>query len=244
MQPIIFELVSSENALVEAAQYLAEYLVTTVSHHPTLLLLSGGSAISMYQQMFALFEKAGGHLDEVSVSLVDERLVSVGDTNSNGTQLEEAGVVSLIRDLGGTWIPYLTSNSETGEVVATRIANTFDELRADHQVIVLAGLGDDAHTSGLLPTQDPVTNKNVFESADSVVSYDLPADTDNPYRKRLTTTPHFLSQVAQIIVYAVGGKKRSALERLISGQEDVPQCPAICLRLSQKPVTVVTDIQV
>lgn len=244
MQPVHLQLLAADNTELAAAKYLAEYLRTTVAQDRTLLLLSGGSAITMYAQMLQLLAKQGGSLKGTTISLVDERFVPAGHADSNAQQLTDAGVIKMIKNLDGQWLPYLTKNQETAEAAALRMTTTFQQLQKTQQIIVLAGLGDDAHSAGLLPTKDTNIIKRVYQSKQPIVYYELAKDTDNPYRYRLTTTPSFLAQAQQIIVYATGSKKRNALARLLAGTETIHNCPALVLRNSNKPLLVLTDNRV
>lgn len=241
MQPVQFQLLSFQVAQHQAAMYLADYLRSTVSQQPTLLLLSGGSAVNMYTELFTILTERHQQLEGVTVSLVDERFVPTGHADSNATQLEHSGVIKMIQTLGGTWIQYLQDDQESGAEVADRVSALFSQWQLTHQVLVLAGLGDDAHTAGLLPTNDGQTIKNVYLTEQPIAYYQLPADVENPYRHRLTTTPHFLAHAQTVIVYATGAKKAAALRRLVAGNEPISTCPALALRASQQPVIVLTD---
>lgn len=243
MQPVRFELLSSQQAELEAARYLSQYLSTTVSHRPTLLLLSGGSAITMYAQMVQPWVEQKQPLNHVMVSLVDERFGVQGHPDSNATQLEQAGVITDLQALGAEWIPFLEADQQSGEQVAVRMTKRFQELQSTHQLIVLAGLGDDAHTAGLLPTNDEETIERVYHSSQAVVYYELPSDTDNPFRLRLTITPSFLAATDRVIVYAKGDKKRAALRRFVTTTEPIQKCPALALRAARDEIVVLTDQQ-
>lgn len=242
MKQVIFKIAKPEQVQTESAQFCAEYLHHTLQEKSVLLLLSGGSAIPMYQELGEQLVAVQPNLSNLTISLVDERYVEVESPDSNGFQLKEKGIVSLFTAAGATWLPYLSPHPETGEKVATRISQQFAQvLDTGAILIMLAGMGDDAHTAGLLPTSDDQTIAQLYDSAQLVAYYEVPEDVPNPYRQRLTSTPKLIERVHQVIAYAVGEKKRAAIGRLVAGIEEIAHCPVLALRHSQSDVIFFTD---
>jgi 6-phosphogluconolactonase len=232
---------TSETVQTEAAKSLAQLLEEKLALGSVFLLLSGGSAIKMYQEAFGLLAAKQPSWSSLIVSLLDERAVPPHSPDSNEEQLRAAGVVEEITKRGGRWVSYL-EHGENWPAAAEQTSMGFQQILSEHPyIIITAGIGDDGHTSGLLPTQDKSTIQNVFESSHLIQFYELPADTANPFRLRLTTTPAFIRQASEILIYAVGEKKRAALERFLKGEEQLSVCPALALRSEDLVTTLITD---
>ncbi len=241
IQPLVLSF-TPESIQNKAAKAGAERITNLLKQGKLFLLLSGGSAIQMYQHMFELLATEPLDWSRLTVSLLDERYVSVADPDSNAQQLAQVGIIGWLMQHGATWVPYLVAN-ESGEVVAERVNQKFHQL-LDSGVacFIMAGIGPDGHTSGLLPTAEATTIQQVFETSVLVKYYELPKDTDNPYRLRITTTPAFMRQADEVMIYAPGAAKKAALERFLAGTALVSSCPSISLRTVSQSVTLFTDI--
>lgn len=228
-----------------AAQFIATFLVEQLEKKkPILLLLSGGSAIGMYQEMFQILLDRKTSLSTVWVSLFDERFVMKGSLDSNEQQLKDAGVINLFESAGATWIPYLSQDQTTGESVAKEISKTFSTMLTTHRLIILAGLGDDGHTAGLLPVKKYSNNKErLFNPQELVAYYEVDSqDSDNPFHKRLTSTQMLIQEAEQVILFTSGEKKRTAFEKFLQNTEPLYRCPALVLYKSKQLPIILTDL--
>lgn len=229
----------------KAARKISELLLPILEKNKTLVLLSGGSAIKMYVELFNILLPRLTHPDHLVVSLFDERFVPKGSPDSNEQQLADAGVLQALQNAGIPWIPYLEKDMTPGKEQAANIQLKFVKFFQEHtHCIALAGLGDDGHTAGLLPTKDPGTIQSVFHSPNFVEYYQLPKDAANSFRERITCTPHLMTKLEKVVVYANGAKKRVALENLVTGKLSISECPAVALRNSRSSVVVLTDQKV
>lgn len=242
LTPVTLISLETASAAEQAAQYISQQLIQYL-HQPTLLLLSGGSAIAMYKTCFTLLYQHNQQFANLIVSLVDERYLPKGHPDSNETQLSEAGVLQVIESIGGTFLPYLTDQQRSGETLADNMSQLFSGLISQGtKIMMLAGIGEDGHTAGIIPTQDPNIIEHILYSENTVEYYQLPDDATNPFRFRLTTTPLFFSQVDHIIAYSTGEKKKTALTAFVTAQDPTVTLPSSYLRTSKNPVILLTDI--
>jgi len=177
-----------------------------------LWLTSGGSNVDAEVEVMKLVRKhAENELGGLAIMPMDERYGKPGHKDSNTQQLRAAGF-----DPGeATWVDVLTHDVDFertvhfyGEVAATALANA-------SVVIGQFGLGNDAHTAGILPGS-PATEAN--EAA--VVGYEW---TDY---LRMTLTPVALKRVQVAYVLAYGSSKAAALSRLRKNREPLAELPA------------------
>ncbi|KKU18387.1 MAG: hypothetical protein UY13_C0002G0096 [Candidatus Pacebacteria bacterium GW2011_GWB1_47_8] len=227
-----------------SAHFIADFLAQQLRKHSVFLLLSGGSAIKVYKQAFEKLSQSIADLNHpLTVSLFDERYVPKDSANSNETQLRKVGVIDLIEQLGGSWVSYLSDQNLNGQETAQETNRWFSEMLARKKtfLLILAGIGGDGHTAGILPTQDSATIEKVHHSDKLIEYYELPEDTDNPYRQRLTATPKLIEQADQVIVYAVGDDKKAALTDFKANQKPLNERPSLALHRSKSPVILLTD---
>jgi 6-phosphogluconolactonase/glucosamine-6-phosphate isomerase/deaminase len=184
-------------------------------------MLSGGSAISL---AVAVRQRLQAHLDNLMISLIDERYGPVGHPDSNWRQLEKAGFnfkgISAYPVLDGLDISTTTASF-----------NKFlqESLDTKHYIIGLLGMGTDGHTAGLLP------GSPALEASSLAASYEA-SDF-----QRITITPRFIEKMNEAYLYAVGPSKHRQLKQL---EENLPvkQQPAQVLKRINN-LTVINDIK-
>lgn len=238
----IFHIFPSISVQQESAKFILTLLAEELLKGPIFLLLSGGSAIAMYKEMFQLLIEKQTDLSNLTISLFDERFVLKGSTDSNEEQLRELGLLDLFQKHNAKWISYLNDTNRSGIEVAQQVCEQFkQELNENKKLIILAGVGDDGHTAGLLPTKNSLIIQEIFESKNDIEYYELSDDIINHFRQRLTATPELIKKADQIIVYATGEKKKTALERFKANNESISDCPCLALFNSKSPVVILTD---
>lgn len=223
---------------------------------PVLLGLSGGSAVKVYQKVFAEYA-ATENWSHVSVITVDERWGPAGHPDSNETQLKAAGVIKAIEDRGGTWLGFLPEvlpSSPEAENAFIESLNqkliTLFSRHKDGHIILLSGIGDDGHAFGWLPTQTAAKFSQLFDASPSqlISRYTVdPADSSNPHPERLTLTIPTVRMAHQVIAYSVGASKHPVLKKLLSlAAMDTTQfhtLPAMALTLAQNPPLLLSDVE-
>lgn len=203
----------------------AEYLSQTIGSYlksgkKVLWLLSGGSSVSIALKTRKLLE--GQNLDQLTITLVDERYGPDGHADSNWNQLEEAGF-----DFSGIKALPVLQNLPVKETTALFAENLGKQLSAADIKIGLLGIGADGHTSGLLP------------DCSALDSTELAAYYQGPDYLRITTTPTAIKMLNEAVVSLSGEQKKPLIERL-QADESVKTMPAQILK-SIPRVTIFND---
>lgn len=185
-----------------------------------LWLVSGGSAIAVAAE--ASKQLQGVPLENLTVTLTDERYGDVGHPDSNWSQLQTAGFDLPDANL----LPVLHGDGmqATVQKFATALEQTLAEV--DFR-IGLFGIGVDGHTAGILPHSVAVAETN------------LASGYDGGNFLRITMTPPAIARLDEAIAYAVGEAKWPVLDQLESG---IPADDQPAQFLKQVPtVTIYND---
>lgn len=191
---------------------------------PVLLLLSGGSAFSILENIS--HSVCGPHM---TVGVLDERY-STDENVNNFSQFMKTDFYSASRDAGVTCVDTRVANGETQDILAERMEHALHEWIETHSegiVVATMGIGADGHTAGIMPfAENADLFHELFENEEKwVVSYD--AGTKNPYSLRVTVTLPFLrNYIDCAIVYAVGEEKKNALLRVVAEKGSLAETPA------------------
>ena len=186
-----------------------------------LWLVAGGSAMDVAVK--AAQGLAGGdNLDNLMVTLTDERFGAVGHADSNWRQLENKGF-----SLPGAQLrPVLRGKDMAG--TAREYADFLNEaIDTCGYSLALAGMGPDGHIFGIKPGSPSVL------SEEDVAGYDWDDF------KRLTPTVKLLKKLDEVVVYAVGKEKYAQLD-MLEGEVPALEQPAQQLK-ALKNVTVFND---
>ncbi|GIW68135.1 MAG: hypothetical protein KatS3mg099_083 [Candidatus Parcubacteria bacterium] len=218
----------------EAASRAARAIAREVNRdtRPTLLLLSGGSALRVVD---ALGSKAQER-DNLTVAMVDDRF-SPRSAQNNFAQL-------AMREAFGSLVRFVDSRprkKESFAQYAARIRSALlNWLRANKRggrVVALLGIGHDGHIAGIFPLEKPLFQAT-YGGRKLVASVELPRGV-NPYRRRVSVTPRFLREYVETGVVFADATKHAVLQRL-KGAHDAPlwEFPAAVLR-TMRNVTIV-----
>lgn len=231
----------TDNPAQHTAEAMFKYMQSVKFFEvPSFLLLSGGSCIDVAKALIELLPK-NATLSQLTIGLADERLVPKGDANSNEQQLRDAGVITAFENLKATFIPLLSDDAQTAE---TQANSTYEEkIKASEKIILLAGMGADGHTAGILPHASAEAFK-LFSTDKYVASYQIPAESDNPFKSRITITMATLAFIDTVFLYVLGEEKLPALQSLIAKNKNLHELPALSLYLSQQPLQLFTNLSV
>jgi 6-phosphogluconolactonase/glucosamine-6-phosphate isomerase/deaminase len=185
--------------IFQSSRHIAD-TITKNCTGPTLLLLSGGSSAKIAVKALQLLTPEV--LNNITVSLSDERYVDATNPNSNWNLLESLGlnVISVKK------LPVLKTPLETREATATSFSQALAAAQAESQfTVTILGIGTDNHTAGILP------NTVAAHSTEPIVTH---YETDA--FERITITPAFFNSIDYAFLYAEGTDKKTAVELLNS----------------------------
>lgn len=186
-----------------------------------LWLLSGGSGGKVCIEIAGWLTDLP--LENLFVTLSDERFVPVGDPDENWQQLLDMGLdlpgANLYRPLNGK------DRSQTTADFMEWLNATKSEV--DYTIGVF-GIGSDGHTAGIKPGSIAVTSDQTA------------ADFTGEDFERITITPTFIKTMDEAAVQVFGAEKHQVIAELLNGNLPVDQQPAQILKQVAKS-TLYTD---
>lgn len=203
---------------------LAETIATHLSEGKRVLwLLSGGSGGDVCVRASHLLR--GTALDNLWVTMSDERYGPQGHPDENSAILEEKGL-----ELPGATLYRPLINATKEETLSRYSQWLRDAFTATDYHIALLGIGEDAHTAGIKPRSQAIESS-------------LPAElyTAEDF-DRLTVTPAFLATFDEAIVQAYGANKEPVIKRLLKNNEPIEDNPSL-LVYTIPTVTVYSDLK-
>lgn len=207
---------------------------------PTLLLLSGGSALNLLVGVQS--KNLGPHL---TIGMLDERYSKDSEVN-NFARFRKTKFYRRALEAGPSFIDTRIQGDESLDEFAKRFEN---ELRnwvqgnPEGMVISTQGVGIDGHTAGIMPyPENPKLFKNLFENNERwAVGYDA-TSAKNKYPLRVTVTIPFLQNVVDVsIVYVSGDDKLDALNKILSPKGTLWETPARIIR-SERSIMMFTNL--
>lgn len=207
---------------------VAAYLADVIGDHldageRVLWLVSGGSGVQVGVRAAELL--AGRDLSGLSVTLTDERYVSLGDSDENWQQLLDGELAlpgaELYRPLTG--VDRLVTTQAFGEWLDERLT------AADYR-IGLFGIGTDGHTAGIKP------------GSPALAATGVATDFTGEDFERITMTFPAIERLDEVVLQAFGNEKSRVLEQLL--HEDLPldEQPAQVLKHVPR-CTLFTDVE-
>ncbi len=214
-----------EAAATRACELLA------AAQGPTLLLLSGGSAIGCYELLATQLENC----ENLTVGLIDERYdIQANHVHSNAVAIEATGLPRRVIQLGGRWEPMLHGAAMPDEVLtySRLLDNYIDGERST--TIGLIGIGMDGHTAGILPSENAAWFRQTFESDALVSGYDV---TDQ-YKQRMTLTLSALKHIDHLVLVGADDSKRPVIQEAMNSSAPHYEMPATIIQEARE-VTVI-----
>lgn len=222
------EIISCSTELPRKAGAYLSSVIATYENKPLLLLLSGGSAVSLLE--YADLSKSLGN---ITVSVLDERFTK-DEKGRNFIQIK-----NVLQEAPVQFFQPFPETAESVEEAARFFEAGLRNWRSIHPdgvIVATMGIGPDGHTAGMFPEEEAELFRRMFVDTDSwVVGYTAPTNT---YPERVTVTAAFLlGEVSDVIVYLQG--KADIVAKL---DEDIPlhAMPSAIIKRIAK-ATVMTD---
>ena len=186
------------NGVDEVANLVASSVLRNLQQgKPVLLFVTGGSSILVGVRVAELLQ--GKDLENLTVTLTDERYGEFGHSDSNWQQLIGKGFSLPSAKL----VPVLAGENEA---MTVEKFNTIleEELAKDSYKLGLFGIGLDGHTAGILP-ESPALNSTDFACYYASEKF-----------KRITITEKVIERLDEGVVVTKGEEKLKVLEIMAS----------------------------
>jgi len=216
---------------------LTEEILYEILDNKTVLYLSGGSTPKELYKKIALAEK----LSAGAVGMVDERFGPKLHNNSNEKMLQETGLLRYLQMRDIRFYPIL--QNKTRAETAADYDEKLRTLNATYQKsVAVLGIGSDGHTAGIAPDRIKEFHNPLFDDEQKYLLASEFADTNGPFKERVTMTFWGLAMLDVLIILVFGKEKKEALEQMfIKGSEQ--EIPARFFTRSEvaKKTLLITD---
>lgn len=226
------------HGLIEAAaEKLNEHIGAAA--RPMLLLLSGGSSLSLVE-----------HIDleridaRVTIAMTDDRY-SRDPAINNFLLLSDTNFFRQATERGANFISTVPQEDEDLAAYGRRFNDALKVWKKEYpegSVVATMGVGPDGHCMGIFPFPEDQHLFYELHNDPSIwaVAYDV--GEKNIYNERLTITAYFAQNyITAGISYVTGEAKRGPLERVLAKEGDLPDTPARLLR-NIPTVDLYTDV--
>jgi 6-phosphogluconolactonase/glucosamine-6-phosphate isomerase/deaminase len=147
---------------------------------------------------------------------------------NNLAQVESTLFYKKIKDTGCKIIDSKPKEDESLDELGQRFENQISEWmknNPDGDIIASAGIGPDAHTTGIMPyPEDPEFFQKAFDNTEHLaVGYD--AKGKNQYSLRVTVTFPLIRKISFVVIYACGDSKKEALSKLFAQEGRLNESP-------------------
>lgn len=199
----------------------------------SMLLLSGGSAISVYQILSEMIDQGNIRSDSMAVGQIDERYHPQNENDINAGQIDSSGLTEILQK---KQIPfYKIPQTGTLREAAFNYDKLLKKLFNNYNYhIALLGIGKDGHTAGILRGYKEEWLKDRFACG---------YENRGEFKQRITITPRVFELLDYGLTTVSGIEKKDVLERILNkGTDDINNLPGILIHRI-KEVDLFTDIQ-
>ncbi|WP_417436674.1 6-phosphogluconolactonase [Hoeflea sp.] len=215
--------------LAEAlADRVADALVAAIeARGAATLAVSGGNTPKAF---FAALSKRAIAWDNVTVTLVDERMVPPAHERSNHRLASLFLLQNRAAEAG--FVPLYRSNGDAADV-ARSASEAIDALALPFDVVVL-GMGTDGHTASFFPggtTLGAVTDPACRQSV-------MPIEAPDAGEPRLTLTLPRIVEAGLVALHIEGEQKKTVLDKALSPGPEAEMPVRSVLRHARTPVEI------
>lgn len=223
---------------LDAAQAGITALLNERIGAPTLLLVSGGSVLS-------LLDNLSGNLfgEHLTVTVTDDRYRE-GSGNFNAIEN-----LPVYEDMMNAGVSFIDTRCPNNDLSVEKAGNQFNvalkkwkEANMRGSVIATQGISPQGHTVGILPMPNEKERfRRMFFSDEWAVGY-IATEKYMEYSQRITVTGTFLKDVLDAsIVYTAGARHLDALRHVLAKSGDIAEIPARVI-VEQCSVSLYTDL--
>lgn len=242
----IFRQPDPQSAAAEAGEHLNLFLAENTKL-PILLMLSGGSALSIINYVGPTVLGAN-----LSISLLDERFSQDPEVNpvqqvygvNNFLQFQKTDFYKDAFEAEASFFGTLPRNGESMEDLRQRWDKNLKTWRAENPnglIVATLGMGPDGHTAGIFPfPEDSDKFDHLFNSQAWTVAYS--ATGKNKYPERVTTSLTFLKKINAGFALVCGKEKQEKFAQLTLGKTKTAVLPAAVWH-EIKNLKVYTDLK-
>lgn len=217
-------LIRTSNPLQHAAELALPVLRDAIAQRGMARLAVPGGSVARISGL--LREALGEDWKRVRLTWIDERCVDFDHADSNRGQAYRAGYLSdddpPLQELP-LWL-----DDETPARAQARVQAKLERDFGNRLDVVVYGLGEDGHLASLFPGHPAMFARDRITHV---------PDSPKPPPARMTMTFALLRAAGRALLVVSGEAKRAALERVVSGD---PELPANIL----PELTIVTDLDV
>lgn len=224
-------------AAAAAAGEALNKLLAENRKRPILLLLSGGSALSILNYI-----EPSSLSENLTITMLDERFSSAPQVN-NFLQLQKCNFYRLAQEANANFLNTLPRLKESIEDMRARLENSFKKWQKTNprgKILATMGMGADGHIAGIFPYPDNLKFfKSTFENSHLYAAYS--AVGKHQHEDRITATLTLFRNIDESIVFICGAEKKDKFHELISGQSQSHVLPAAGI-FKTKHYQIFTDI--
>ena len=217
------DIVSEEKDLaIHAGEHLST-LLKDADTSPTLLLLSGGSALEILT--YTILQ---GRTENLTVMIVDERFDKNPEEN-NFSRIQKTNFYERATKAGTHFINTSWGTAESVEALGILMDSALKSWVSEHSrgvIYMTLGIGTDGHTAGIMPFPEDHQKFNTLFNDQTTLAVGYDASGKNPIPLRATITFPFMRFAKATIVYAVGANKKEPLLKALSSDGVLAETPA------------------
>ncbi len=210
------------------ARNALEGLLSECSNKPALLLLSGGSWLSIYDRV-AVSQTA--IYSTLTLMMGDERVTYDPEVN-NAAQFMETKMYQTMQAKGAHFIDTRVRENETPVSHAQRLeqeVRAWQEANPYGSVYATLGIGDDGHIAGIMPRDARVgATEELFDGESWFVGYETTRQGEQKYRSTITFCG-LRALIARALVHASGTQKHAVLKALYNQKGEINELPSLIL---------------
>ena len=206
-------------------QFYEKISELNAEHQKALILLSGGSAINLYQMIADNIKHDLLRLYSYVFAQVDERFQPKSTNEINAKHIQKTGLTHALREKNIAFftISQKKSFKESFQKYDQTISDLFRQFKYR---IAIFGIGEDCHVAGLLPG---------FRQMWDIDKYVVGYQNDGKFPQRISITPKTIRKIDHVIIVAAGHNKQNALEKI--------QIVSKASNLDKYPARIVHDIK-